>query len=250
MGTLWDAAPWDFAEVCEPFTRPLYEAALAAAEPLAGRRLLDVGCGAGGALALAAGYGAEVTGLDASEPMLAVARERLPAADLHVGDLQDLPFGDGVFAVVTAFNAVQYAADPAAAVAELARVTGPGGLVVIGVWAGPERCETEALFQRIRALVSAAGDPLALSAAGVVEQLLVTAGLTVTGFGEVPCPFTYPDLETGWRGQSSIGPLRRAIDVAGESAVREVFAEVLAGHRQPDGSYRQDNVFRYVSASR
>jgi hypothetical protein len=60
----------------------------------------------------------------------------------------------------------------------------------------------------------------------------------------------YPDLETGWRGQSSIGPFRGAIEIAGEDTVREAFSDAVAQFRQPDGSYRQENVFRYVIAGK
>ena len=59
--------------------RPLYDATLDALEPLAGRALLDAGCGAGLALRLAADRGAVVSGLDASAPLLEVAREPHPA---------------------------------------------------------------------------------------------------------------------------------------------------------------------------
>jgi SAM-dependent methyltransferase len=250
---LWGAAVRDWVEVAEPLSRPLHEATLAALAPLAGVRLLDVGCGAGLALRLAADAGAEITGLDVAEPMVAAARRRLPGADLRVGDLAALPFADETFDVVTAFNSVQYAAAPAAAVAEAARVTRRGGRVAIGVWGDPARCETEVLFQRVRALAPPAPGahaPLAISTPGVVEDLLAAARLVPTGSGEVSCPFVYPDLATAWRGQASIGPLRRAIDIVGEGAVRAVFDETLAPHRQPDGSYRQDNVFRWIIATR
>ncbi len=169
QGVLWGAAPRDWAELCEPLTRPLYAGTVAVLAPLSGLALLDVGCGTGLALQLAAADVARVTGLDAAEPMLDVARERLPDADLRVGDIQELPFDDGTFDVVTAFNAVQYAADPPAGVAELARVTRPGGRVAIGVWGEPAWCETEAVFARLRALAPpppGAAAPLAISAPG------------------------------------------------------------------------------------
>jgi SAM-dependent methyltransferase len=249
QGRLWGAAARDFAEVSEPLSRPLYEATLAALAPLTALSLLDVGCGSGLALRLAADRGARVTGLDAAEPMIDLARERLPDAELRVGDIQDLPFDDGAFDVVTAFNSLQFAAEPRAAAVELARVARPGGRVAIGVWAEPARCDTEVLFQRIRALAPpppGTPAPLAISAPGVVEELLAGAGLSQETSGEVSCPFVYPDLATGWRGQSSIGPFQRAIEIVGEAVVRETFDDVLHQYRQPDGSYRQENVFRYV----
>lgn len=80
----------------------------------------------------------------------------------------------------------------------------------------------------------------------MVEDLLTGAGLIPAGSGGVECPFVYPDLETGWRGQAAAGPLRKAIEVAGEAAVREACVNVHGDFRQPDGSYRLENVFRYV----
>lgn len=248
QGPLWGAAVDDWMAVCEPWTIPLYEATLAALAPLAGRRLLDAGCGSGLALHLAARAGATVSGLDAAAPMVAAARRRLPAADLRVGDLQQLPYPAASFDAVMSFNALQFAADPRAAAAELARVVVPGGRVAIGVWGDPARCETETVFAAIRALMPPRPGtaPLALAAPGVVEALLTAAGLTVTGSGEVDCPFTYPDLPTGWRGQSSIGPFRTAIATVGADRVRAVFTAAVEPFRQPSGAYRQNNVFRFV----
>jgi hypothetical protein len=56
---------------------------------------------------LASDRGAQVSGIDAAESLLTVARERVAAADFRLGDLQDLPFADGCFDVVTGFNSFQ-----------------------------------------------------------------------------------------------------------------------------------------------
>jgi hypothetical protein len=125
--------------------------------------------------------------------------------------------------------------------------------VAIGVWGDPAQCETEAVFDRIRRLAPpppGAPAPLAISAPGAVEELLTGAGLTLTGNGKADCPFTYPDLDTAWRGQSSAGPLRKAIQIAGEDTVLAAFSEALTPHRRADGTYRQNNVFRYVIATK
>jgi SAM-dependent methyltransferase len=231
----------------------LYEAALDAVEPLEDHELLDAGCGAGLALRLAADRGARVTGLDASPGLLDVARERLPGADLRIGDIETLPFDDATFDRVCTFNAIQYAVDPAVAVAQVARVCRPGGTVAIGIWGEPERCETEALFARLRSLAPpppGTPAPLACSDRGVVESLLTRAGLTVTGGGEAACPFTFTDLDAAWEAHASAGPFQRVMDVAGADAVRTVFGDTLEADRKPDGQLRQDNVFRYVIATK
>jgi SAM-dependent methyltransferase len=72
---------------------------------VAGRRILDVGCGAGPLLAALRERGAVVTGVDSSTKMLELARQRLgDGADLHPADLSSpLPFPDGAFDDVIAY---------------------------------------------------------------------------------------------------------------------------------------------------
>src|ERR1700734_2263386 len=79
-------------------------AVLDLAGDVAGRRILDVGCGSGPLSAALRDRGAVVTGLDSSAGMLELARRRLgPDANLHLADLGNpLPFGDGVFDDVVA----------------------------------------------------------------------------------------------------------------------------------------------------
>jgi ubiquinone/menaquinone biosynthesis C-methylase UbiE len=100
----------------------------------AGTRVLDVGCGSGELLSLAAGRGGVVSGLDAAEGH---DRDRLPAADLHVGPMERLPGDDDTFDVVTGFNAFQFAADMVVALREAARVARGGGLVAVCNWSPP-----------------------------------------------------------------------------------------------------------------
>jgi ubiquinone/menaquinone biosynthesis C-methylase UbiE len=101
-----------------------------------GQRLLDVGCGLGdAALALAADLGrtGEVVGIDASAAMIAAARSRAHSALCHVrfavADALNLDEPESSFDVVRSERTLQWLTDPAAAVAEMARVVRPGGLV-------------------------------------------------------------------------------------------------------------------------
>jgi SAM-dependent methyltransferase len=197
----------------------------------------------------AADRGASVSGLDASAALLDIARRRTPQARLHVGDIEELPFPDAEFDVVTAFNAIQYAVDPAAAVAEMGRVS--KGRVVVGIWGDPRRCETEGLFARLRSLApppAGAPAPLACSDPGVVEDLLAKAGLEVTAGAEVDIPIEFSSLDEAWAAHRSAGPLQKVIDIVGPDQVRSVIDAVLTADRKPDGQFRQDNVMRYVIA--
>ena len=134
QGKLWGAAAQDWIDN-EKFCVPLYEAVFDAVSLGEGTRMLDMGCGAGLGLQMAAGRGAAVTGIDASDGLLGIARQRLPEVDLRQGDVEELPYDDGAFDLVTSFNAVQFAADPVAALAEAKRVAVPGAKVAIVTWA-------------------------------------------------------------------------------------------------------------------
>lgn len=253
QGELWGRNPQAWADGAENAMHGLYEAALDALEPVHGLSHLDAGCGAGLALQLSAARGATVTGLDASAGLLAFARTRLADADLRVGEIEELPFAEASFDLVTAFNSIQYAVNPAQAVAELGRVCRPGGRVAIGVWGDPSRCETEALFSRLRSLAPpppGAPAPLAISDSGIVEGLLSAAGLHVNGGAEVPVALEFADIDQAWDRHSAAGPLQKVVEIAGPDRVRSVLTEVLETDRKPDGTLRQDNVMRYVIATK
>jgi SAM-dependent methyltransferase len=252
QGELWGRHAATWSTTMEQAMRPLYEAAFDAVA-VRDRTVLDAGCGAGLALTVAAEQGAHVAGLDAADGLLDVAANRLPGIELQRGDIEALPYDDGAFDVVTAFNVVQYATDPASAVAELARVCRPGGHVVIGVWGDPSRCETDGLFQRLRSLAPpppGTPAPLGVSEPGVVEDLLGNAGLHIEGGAEVPISLQFDDLDTAWKAHASAGPVQKVIDIAGTDRVRPVIDAVITADRKPNGNLRQDNVMRYVTAAK
>lgn len=252
QGALWGTAPEDWAELQEPASAPLYEAAFDAIGVGVGTRLLDAGCGSGYALVLAVKRGARVSGFDASDGLLGVARLRLPDADFQQGDLEQLPYGEDAFDAVTAFNSVQYAADPVAALREIRRVASPGAPVAVASWGDPERCDARSTIQAVGALLPppppGAGGPFALAAPGALEALVERAGLSAQSALEVEVPFDYPDLATALRASFSAGPNRAAIEHAGQDAVAGALRTALERFTRPDGSIRLRNVFRVVTA--
>jgi ubiquinone/menaquinone biosynthesis C-methylase UbiE len=120
-GPLWGARPADWA-LSEDQQLPTYEAALHHTGLERGWRVLDVGCGAGSFLHLVAERGAAPYGIDASESLIAFARTRLPEADLRVGEMQELPWDDGSFDLVTGFNSFFFGDDMVAALREARRL--------------------------------------------------------------------------------------------------------------------------------
>ena len=111
-GRLWGARARDWADIQEGTVKPVYEAVLEHARVGPDTRYLDVGCGAGGAVQLAAARGAQVSGIDAADTLLAIARERTPKGEFHIGDLETLPFDDATFDVVTGFNSFPICRQP------------------------------------------------------------------------------------------------------------------------------------------
>lgn len=110
-------------------------AMLGLAGEVAGRRILDAGCGSGPLSAALGAKGAVVTGFDSSPAMLELARQRLgESADLHLADLsRPLPFADDSFDDVVASLVLHYLEDWSAPLAELRRVLKPGGRLILSV---------------------------------------------------------------------------------------------------------------------
>lgn len=120
--------------------------------------LLDAGCGTGQMLRFlqtSRPRDLSLTGLDRSQPVLEVARSMLaddPAVRLVNGRLEAMPLPDGSFDVVLAMGSLEYAADLALALGEIARVTRPGGraLVTMQHRLSPYRLWEDRVWSRVR----------------------------------------------------------------------------------------------------
>lgn len=252
QGDLWGRAPEDWAGMQEVLHGPLWEAMLDSTDTDSGSRVLDAGCGGGGASVLAAGRGAVVSGLDASEPLVEVARDRVPLGDFRVGDLEILPFGDGSFDAVIAASSIQYAEDRVAALRELGRVATTGGRIAVGLWSTPDKVDFRVVFAAVRNALPEppTGDgPFGLSEPGTIEGLIETAGMSVITTAEADCPFVYPDTETFWKANIASGPLQGAMEIVGEDILRAAVSDAVEPYRTDDGGLRFENAFRYVTAT-
>jgi SAM-dependent methyltransferase len=132
-GRMWGGADYErvaqrFASVHDDLVRRL--------EPVSGERWLDVGTGTGEVALRAARAGAEVTAVDISQGLLAIAQAKPGAGpvDWSLGDAQALGFDDASFDVVVSCFAAIFASDHSAVARELARVCRPGGRLGLTAW--------------------------------------------------------------------------------------------------------------------
>jgi SAM-dependent methyltransferase len=159
---------------------PTAEVLLDAAAVGAGQAVADIACGTGNVAVAAAARGAHATGVDASSRLVEQARRRAAAAGLAARFLQSaagtLPLPDAAFdATLSAFGVI-FAPDPSRALAEMVRVTRPGGVVALSSWAseGPI-CEAGRVMREALP-AGGGGPPPRWDDVAWVEEMLERAG--------------------------------------------------------------------------
>ena len=255
-GELFGARAHDWAETWEGpsgYGRPAYEFVLEQANVGPGTRVLDVGCGAGRFAQIAADLGAEVAGLDAAQQLVEIADERVPGADLRIGDLEDLPWPDDTFALVTAFNAFQFARDKVRAVQQAARVATRA--VAIAVPANAEASGIAQVYAPVFPLFpqEALADLkqtgiFALSAPDMLDDLLQQASLTTGVDEQVDCPITFTGIDEALRAFLGAGPTMLAVRESGDDAVGNRLREGLEAFMNDDGTIVLPAAYRVVIA--
>jgi SAM-dependent methyltransferase len=249
-GEAWGLRARDWSET-ESQMRPSYELAIERAGIGAGQVVLDIGCGSGAFLRAAADHGATACGIDASEALLAIARERVPDADLALGDLQRLPYTDRAFDAVTGFCSFFFADDMVEALREAGRVAKPGAPVVIQVWGRPERFDLglmKAVLARFRPPPPPGRiDPATLWQPGVLEELAVQAGLIPDSAFDHRWAYEFADEASMSRAMLSAGGFGAIVGDRKDEA-RDAVLEALAACRTPDGGYRISNEWHYLMA--
>lgn len=255
QGEIWGARANDWWLCNEPAWNGVFRTVLDAAGVKQGNSYLDLGCGAGGALVLAKERGARVTGLDASENLVAIARQRVPGSEVAVGELEELPFQSGTFDAVSGINSLQFTGNVARAMSEAARVCRKGGTVAILAWGPREQSDLlSAIMPAVFALLppppsgQQAPAPPPLGEAGVLEALMEEAGLTAPQGISFSSDLEFPDLATGVC--ACLSASARAIRHAGETKVHDGIKQAMTPFVVDGGKVRLKNVFRMVTARR
>ena len=207
-----------------------------------GQQVLDVGCGPGGLTGeLVRRVGAtDVAAIDPSPPFVEACRARQPRVDVRIGVAEDLPFGAAEFDAALACLVVGFLSDAHAGVAEMTRVTRPGGTVALCFW-DAARMPAVQLFWRAAAQVdpSRSGEVARLgSREGDLAALLTDAGLHDVRETTVAASARYQDFHDWWspieQGVGPAGAYYRSLDEAHREAVREAARRLIG---DPAGSF-------------
>ncbi len=207
-----------------PVLGPLLEFAA----PLAGSTVLDVGCGCGATtveLAKAVGTAGRVIGLDISEPMLALAKERLaaaPQASFLAGDAADIELdGVGAESMVSRFG-VMFFGDPVAAFTNLRKGMLPGGRVRFACWRPIAenpwlQVPLHAVYEHVPRLPKPGPEepgPFAFADPDRVTRILTAAGFTAPVFTRLDVQLDISaggGLEAAVEQATHMGPAKKAL---------------------------------------
>lgn len=214
-----------------------------------GASLLDVACGSGLAVRLAAAMGATVSGVDASAELLAVAAARTPDADLRLGSMFELPWPDASFDAAISINGIWGGCENA--LDEVSRVLKPGAPLGISFWGEGPPLDIRSIFRPL-----ARHSPEAhhgsmkrlndIATPGVAEAMLAGAGFLDSERGARVSIVEWPDSDVAWRAVSSIGPSVPALRGPEADAVRREIMDALEAIRDERGIYRLRSDHQFV----
>jgi SAM-dependent methyltransferase len=202
----------------------------------AGQRVIDVGCGPGALTAeLVARLGPEaVAAVDPSEPFVAAARARNPGVDVQNASAEHLPYPDGTFDAALAQLVVHFMSDPVAGLAEMARVTRPGGVVAACVWDyGGGVSPLGVFWQAARELDSEVDDESGLAGTheGHLADLMEAAGLRDVERATLTSSLEHQTFDEWWQpftlGVGPAGKYVAGLDAGRQAELREKCRSLL-----------------------
>lgn len=196
-----------------------------------GIRHLDIACGSGLAIQLASERGAIVSGLDASERLVAIARARTPAADIRIGDMFHLPFDDNSFDVATSCRGIW--GNCLDALREARRVVRPGGKIGLSFWGHQKKMQAYPLFAALGRTNQEERQHTAsivrIGLPGAAEQLMTDTGLEVGTRTSIKLHWEFPNTQCAAQTLASIGPAYLAIEHLGVETFMETVREAATG---------------------
>jgi SAM-dependent methyltransferase len=212
--------------------------------PPAGLRWIDVGCGSGAfsELLIRRCAPADVQGVDPSEGQLTFARARpgAKAATFQQGDAMALPFDADRFDAAVMALVIFFVPDPAKGVAEMVRVTAPGGIVAAYAWDMQSGGFPFAPIQaELRALGVQQPLPPSVDAARMdaMRGLWSDAGLVDVETTEIVPRRVFPDFDAYWTQSTMTGGIRPTIAAMSAAEVQQLKDRVRARMTQnSDGS--------------
>ena len=225
------------------YSTPLAHEFARAVGVTAGERVVDVGCGTGApTTVLAELVGADhVAAVDPSEPFVEECRVRVPGADVRVGPAEALPFPDATFDRSLSQLVFHFVDDPAAAAAEMVRVTRPGGKVAACVWDFTGGMTMlRAYWDSARAVDPDAPDEIERFGGrpGALANLWRGAGLRDVSDDSLTVSSRYDDFEELWDsflgGSGPVGAHARSLGGVRREAVRDSFRSRIGS---PTGSF-------------
>jgi SAM-dependent methyltransferase len=239
------ATEWAF--LFEPYALPANELLFDQLAITAGTHLLDVACGF--AAAVAARRGAVVTGIDASESLISIARARTPIGAFEVGDMFDLPFPDDSFDVATSFNGIWKGCE--GALEQVRRVLAPNGRFGTTFWGRFERLGLMPYFLKVIELSPASHGAANVEhgdTQNVIEDMLRATGFGDLERGEINVVNEWPDVTTAVRALAAAGPSVPAIEVVGYEAFCDAISEAISPSYQDGLGVRIASEFGWVTA--
>jgi SAM-dependent methyltransferase len=250
-GRGWGSRAIEWAYLWEPYALPANELLFNRLGVTSGVRLLDIACGSGYAASVAARRGALVSGIDASEPLIAIAATRTPSGKFQAGDMFSLPFPDSSFDVATSFNGIWKGCE--GALEEARRVLVPAGHIGVTFWGRFERLGLMPYFLKIIELSPASHGTASVEQGdtqNVIQDMLRATGLEAMERGEVDVVNEWPDVPTAVRALAAAGPAVPAIEAVGYDEFCGNLAEVI-GPLYVDGlGVRITSEFGWVTARR
>jgi len=236
---------------------PVADLLIERAKPAVGERIVDVGCGSGAvsiALAQKVSPGGHVMGIDISGPMLARARQTVPAGlpvEFVLADATVYPFAPASFDLLASRFGVMFFAEPVRSFANLRRGLKPSGRLAFACWREPREnpffmAPLQAVYKHVPRLPQQGPEdpgPFSFASEARVHRILDQAGFS--GIAMEPCNLLLDvavgrGLDAAVQGALEIGPAARALaeqppDVvaAATDSIREALAAYLRGQSVP-----------------